>query len=142
MGDQSKSENNISTGAAMESSSIEPSEKSDNSNIKKPRGRPPKKKQTTETKVLADNDDVKGINRTECKTGQTETNENLATSLTNVFDKRSRYESEESQRSTKRSRLYTDEIDEDIDCLSLLPTTGMESGLSSEAPSIAGPETE
>ena len=50
--------------------------------------------------------------------------------LDSVCDKRPREESEESQRSSKRSRLYTDEVhDDDIDCLALLPMTGMESGL-------------
>ena len=136
----SKSEDSSSTEIAPDSSLNEIAEKLDNSNIKKPRGRPPKKKQTTETQATVDNEERKISHSIDNRTTQLETS--LSTSLTNLLDKRPRDESEESQRSSKRSRLYTDEIDEEIDCLSLLPTTGMESGLSSEAPSVAGSETE
>merc|ERR1712083_88329 len=98
-----------------------------------------KKKQPVET-CNDNNDELKSGSIVENITSKTDQHEPLP-SLGISSDKRPREESEESQRSTKRSRLYTDEIDEEIDCLSLLPTTGMESGLSSEAPSVAGSET-
>jgi hypothetical protein len=126
---------------AKESNSEEIADKSDNGNIKKPRGRPPKKKQSVEACNI-DNEELKSVSIVENKTSKSDQPEPLSSPGVIASDKRPREESEESQRSIKRSRLYTDEIDEEIDCLSLLPTTGMESGLSSEAPSMAGSETE
>merc|ERR1712045_1051422 len=111
--------------------------------IKKPRGRPPKKRQTPDLSSIQNEETKENVSLLALadKISTVEEDE-PSLALDNVCDKRPREESEESQRSSKRSRLYTDEVDEEIDCLSLLPTTGMESGLSSEAPSVAGSETE
>merc|ERR1712183_212321 len=112
--------------------------------IKKPRGRPPKKRQTLDLSSIQNEEPKENVSLLALadKISTVEEDEPSLT-LDSVCVKRPREESEESQRSSKRSRLYTDEVhDDDIDCLALLPTTGMESGLSSEAPSVAGSETE
>ena len=136
-----KVENILSIETRQKSNPDDVIEKFDNTSIKKPRGRPPKKKQLVDAsheskKEMGSGSVIDNIS------DQPELHDTL-TPLEPVTDKRPRETSEESQRSSKRSRLYTDEInDEEIDCLSLLPITGMESGLSSEATSRAGSETE
>merc|ERR1712203_289505 len=140
MGHQSKDDLNstISVETSEEPIIEERIEKTSTANaIKKPRGRPPKKRQTPDLSSIQNEEPKENISLLALadKTSRVEEDEPSLT-LDSVCDKRPREESEESQRSSKRSRLYTDEVhDDDIDCLALLPTTGMESGLSSEAPS-------
>merc|ERR1712061_680594 len=112
--------------------------------IKKPRGGPPKKKQTLDSSSIQNEEPKENVSLMALADNISRVEEDKPNlTLDSVCDKRPREESEESQRSSKRSRLYTDEVhDDDIDCLALLPMTGMESGLSSEAPSVAGSETE
>lgn len=96
--------------------------------LKRPRGRPPKKRQTANSMVVAKPPEPIRQPLPEVVIAPTpfsQENKRLL-SRENSF--------EDFQQPSKRSRLYED-MDDEMDCLALLPPIGPESGPSSEAPS-------
>eukprot|EP00094_Tigriopus_californicus_P003586 TCALIF_03449-PA protein Name:"Similar to Ash1l Histone-lysine N-methyltransferase ASH1L (Mus musculus)" AED:0.06 eAED:0.06 QI:0/0.28/0.25/0.37/1/1/8/407/3102 len=96
--------------------------------LKRPRGRPPKKRQTANSMVVVKpTDPIKQTLPELVVASTTSSQENKR-----AFSRESSFE--DFQQPSKRSRLYED-MDDDLDCLALLPPIGPESGPSSEAPS-------